>query len=71
MPAGPLRRPRPHAGGRDSGAFSGRPGNGQYVAVPPGVGKTHRLKVLTHPAVLVVDEIGYLPVSRDGAVLFS
>ena len=29
-----------------------------------------RLKVLTHPAVLVVDEIGYLPVSRDGAVLF-
>ena len=31
---------------------------------------TRRLKVLTHPAVLVVDEIGYLPVSRDGAVLF-
>ena len=29
-----------------------------------------RLKVLTHPAVLIVDEIGYLPVSRDGAVLF-
>ena len=29
-----------------------------------------RLKVLTHPAVLVVDEIGYLPVNRDGAVLF-
>ena len=29
-----------------------------------------RLKVLTHPALLVVDEIGYLPVSRDGAVLF-
>ena len=25
-----------------------------------------RLKVLTHPALLVVDEIGYLPVSRDG-----
>ena len=30
----------------------------------------HRLRVLVHPAVLVVDEIGYLPVSRDGAVLF-
>jgi len=29
-----------------------------------------RLAVLTHPAVLVVDEIGYLPVSRSGAVLF-
>ena len=29
-----------------------------------------RLKVLIHPAVLVVDEIGCLPVSRDGAVLF-
>ena len=24
----------------------------------------------THPALLLVDEIGYLPVSRDGAVLF-
>jgi DNA replication protein DnaC len=30
----------------------------------------HRLKVLTHPAVLVVDEIGYLPISRTGAMLF-
>ena len=29
-----------------------------------------RLRVLTHPAVLVVDEIGYLPVSQDGAILF-
>lgn len=29
-----------------------------------------RLKVLTHPPLLVVDEIGYLPVSREGAVLF-
>ena len=28
------------------------------------------MKVLTHPAVLVVDEIGYLPVSRTGAMLF-
>ena len=31
---------------------------------------TRRLRVLTHPALLVVDEIGYPPVSQDGAVLF-
>jgi DNA replication protein DnaC len=31
---------------------------------------THRLKTLTHPAVLVVDEIGYLPISPTGAMLF-
>jgi DNA replication protein DnaC len=30
----------------------------------------HRLKTLTHPSVLVVDEIGYLPVSRTGAMHF-
>ena len=29
-----------------------------------------RLKTLTHPALLVVGEIGYLPVSRSGAILF-
>ncbi len=29
-----------------------------------------RLRVLIHPPLLVVDEIGYLPVSQDGAVLF-
>ena len=29
-----------------------------------------RLAVLTHPSLLVVDEIGYLPVSHTGAVLF-
>ena len=29
-----------------------------------------RMKMLTHPALLVVDEIGYLPVSRTGAMLF-
>ena len=29
-----------------------------------------RLKVLTHPALLVVDEIGYLPMTQDGAILF-
>lgn len=29
-----------------------------------------RLKVLAHPALLVVDEIGYLPISRDVVVLF-
>lgn len=31
---------------------------------------THRLKTLTHPALLVVDEIGYLPISHTGAMLF-
>lgn len=30
----------------------------------------HRLKTLTHPSLLVVDEIGYLPVSATGAMLF-
>ncbi len=30
----------------------------------------HRLKTLTHPALLVVDEIGYLPITRNGAMLF-
>lgn len=29
-----------------------------------------RLAVLSHPSLLVVDEIGYLPVSHSGAVLF-
>ena len=29
-----------------------------------------RLKVLTHPALLVIDAIGYLPASQDGATLF-
>jgi DNA replication protein DnaC len=31
---------------------------------------THRMKTLGFPALLVVDEIGYLPVSRTGAMLF-
>ena len=31
---------------------------------------SRRLRVLTHPALLVVDEIGYLPVTPDGAALF-
>jgi DNA replication protein DnaC len=29
-----------------------------------------RLKILTHPSLLVIDEIGYLPVSPTGAMLF-
>ena len=29
-----------------------------------------RLRILTHPTLLVVDEIGYLPVTRNGATLF-
>ena len=37
---------------------------------PQGLHATTPLRVLTHPALLVVDEIGYLPVSQDGAVLF-
>jgi DNA replication protein DnaC len=31
---------------------------------------SRRLSVLTHPSLLVVDEIGYLPINRTGAVLF-
>lgn len=31
---------------------------------------TRRLAVLTHPSLLVVDEIGYLPINRTDAVLF-
>ena len=30
----------------------------------------HRLKTLTYPSLLVVDEIGYLPVTQTGAMLF-
>jgi len=30
----------------------------------------HRLKTLVFPSLLVVDEIGYLPISRTGAMLF-
>ncbi len=30
----------------------------------------HRLKTLTYPSLLIVDEIGYLPISRNGAMLF-
>ena len=30
----------------------------------------HRLKTLSFPSVLIVDEIGYLPISRTGAMLF-
>jgi DNA replication protein DnaC len=29
-----------------------------------------RLSILTHPALLIVDEIGYLPINHNGAVLF-
>ena len=31
---------------------------------------TRRLAVLSHPSLLVVDEIGYLPLTHSGAVLF-
>lgn len=32
---------------------------------------SHRLKTLVSPSLLVVDEIGYLPITRTGAMLFS
>lgn len=36
-----------------------------------GTGKLlHRMKTLTYPSLLVVDEIGYLPVTRTGAMHF-
>src|ERR671923_1189509 len=31
---------------------------------------SHRLKTLVFPALLVVDELGYLPITRTGAMLF-
>jgi DNA replication protein DnaC len=31
---------------------------------------SHRLKTLVFPSLLIVDEIGYLPISRTGAMLF-
>ena len=30
----------------------------------------HRMKTLSFPSLLIVDEIGYLPISRTGAMLF-
>ncbi len=36
----------------------------------PPAGSSQRLKTLTHPALLVVDEIGYLSVTPNGARLF-
>ena len=53
-------------GGQDaSGQQPGDCGRGAWAAVR----FNHRLKTLTHPALLVVDEIGSLPVSQGGAVL--
>ena len=45
---------------------------GQRTATGPdaGLNLSRRLRVLTHPPLLVVDEIGYMPVNQDGAVLF-
>jgi DNA replication protein DnaC len=93
---------------KDSRSSHPDPGNGQYVAVSPGVGKTHlavglglkaiehgyrvlfttaaqmiatltralaenrldeRLKTYTVPRLLILDEIGYLPIDRAGANL--
>ena len=30
----------------------------------------HRMKTLSFPSLLIVDEIGYLPISRTGTMLF-
>ena len=54
-----------------SSATNGHAGRVDRIAGPGAGGQlARRLRVLTHPALLVVDEIGYLPVSREGAVLF-
>src|SRR6266436_6280959 len=50
-------------------------GENLVILGPPGVGKTHlavglRLKVYAVPRLLIVDEIGYLPIDRQGANLF-
>ena len=86
QPAGERRPARPAGGGQDpSGHQPGhsrrrkraarllRSLAGLIESLDEAKAASHlarRLKVLTHPALLVVDEIGYLPVSRDRAVLF-
>ena len=52
-------------------------GRGQHVLLrhylEQGLSKAElarRLAILTHPSMLVVDEIGYLPINHNGAVLF-
>jgi DNA replication protein DnaC len=31
---------------------------------------SHRLRTLVFPSLMIIDEIGYLPISRTGAMLF-
>ena len=46
--------------------------NAEFVRFAAAAGRlARRLAVLTHPSLLVVDEIGYLPISHSGAVLSS
>jgi hypothetical protein len=58
---GPPRRRQHTPGDRRRASFEEAQATGRLQA---------RLKVLTHPALLVGDEIGYLPISRTGAMLF-
>ena len=61
----------PGRGARPAGVLRVPEGSGR---VPPGGGTKGQLqrrrRVLTHPALLVADEIGYLPMTRNGATLF-
>ena len=64
-----MRSPRPKPGGRVYyGTLAGLIDS--LTEAKTAGNLSHRLRVLTHPALLVVDEIGYLPVNQDGAVLF-
>ena len=63
-------RGEPHARSRDGAASADWVVNSARVTEPGSGRLQSRLKVLTHPAVLVVDEIGSLPISRTGAMLF-
>ena len=63
---GPVARGRAPRAGRSRLAGAQTKGKVEARAA----GELSRRRVLTYPALLVVDEIGYLPVSQDGAVLF-
>jgi hypothetical protein len=68
----PRHQPRDRRRAERTTRLLRHPGRPDHVA-RGGAGRRSlqaRLKVLTHPALLVVDEIGYLPISRTGAMLF-
>jgi hypothetical protein len=81
----PTRRPTGCSPGRSNGRLAGARGRAKWptrvlrhaadlitsLEEAQAAGRLHgRLKILTHPALFVVDEIGYLPISRTGAMLF-